>query len=276
LILGGVELDLDIRPLEALLPHEETIPELTTRLAAEIERDGVQRDPVIVDKESLTVLDGMHRLESLRRLGAASVVVDLVDYSSPRVKLFRWIRVFDLRDSGGVKTFERRLGLNFPVTLQEAFRRVDEKKETVAALTNDGALLADVKFGSVLDCYQFLKEGDALAASMGSGVSFVDEEMVDAAVGTPGRIALLTPPLTKSDVVEAAKRKRLLPHKTTLHVVEPRPVGVNYPLDELRKARPSATLLEEGLSKANPSFVVPPETYLGRRYRETLLVIHAQ
>ena len=52
---------LGVKPVSALRPHEETIPSHVQGIAAEMKKDGVQKDPIIIDQDSLTVLDGMHR-----------------------------------------------------------------------------------------------------------------------------------------------------------------------------------------------------------------------
>ena len=59
---------LAVKPVSILRPHEETIPEHVRGLTAEMKRDGVQRDPIIIDQDTATDLDGMHRLAAFLAL----------------------------------------------------------------------------------------------------------------------------------------------------------------------------------------------------------------
>lgn len=74
-----------ILPIELLRPHERTKERLVDQLAEEIRRDGFLRKAILVDRETLTVLDGHHRIEALRRLGCKRIPCLLINYLSPRV-----------------------------------------------------------------------------------------------------------------------------------------------------------------------------------------------
>ena len=70
--LVTLEIKLEI---EKLYIHEETIVEIVERLSDEIELDAHVKHPVIVDKETLVVLDGMHRVAALQHLGCKLIPV---------------------------------------------------------------------------------------------------------------------------------------------------------------------------------------------------------
>jgi len=78
-----------ILPIELLRPHEQTSKGLVDRLAEEIKRDGFLRKAILVDRETLTVLDGHHRIEALRKLGYKRAPCLLIDYLSPRIVVKR-------------------------------------------------------------------------------------------------------------------------------------------------------------------------------------------
>ncbi|MEW6524127.1 MAG: ParB N-terminal domain-containing protein [Bacillota bacterium] len=73
-----------------LRPHEQVDEDRLERLAQEIARDGVLREPVLVDSRSLVILDGHHRVQVLRSLGCNMIPVYLVDYYSPAVQVRSW------------------------------------------------------------------------------------------------------------------------------------------------------------------------------------------
>jgi len=76
--------------INVLKPHEEVDEEHLRELQSQIASDGVLKKPVIVDAETMTILDGHHRVEALRRLGAEKVPAVLVQYRSPRILVRSW------------------------------------------------------------------------------------------------------------------------------------------------------------------------------------------
>lgn len=77
-------------PLDRLKAHEEIvaadIPPLVTLLLGR----GVLEDPIWVARDTYTILNGHHRVEALRRLGATHVPAWIVDYHGDAVRLDRW------------------------------------------------------------------------------------------------------------------------------------------------------------------------------------------
>jgi len=78
---------IDINELKG---HECTLEEIVKELQEEIGRDGVLKRPIVVDEETLLILDGHHRVEVLRRLGCKKVPAVLVDYWDPSIMVFSW------------------------------------------------------------------------------------------------------------------------------------------------------------------------------------------
>ena len=103
---------VDVRPVASLLPHEDIIAPQVEKLAAAMRRHGVQRDPLIVDRESGTVLDGMHRLAAFRKMGAEYAVCYLVDDSSKSITLQRWVRVLTVSKTSLVPHVLENLGVD--------------------------------------------------------------------------------------------------------------------------------------------------------------------
>ncbi|MGI6643434.1 MAG: ParB N-terminal domain-containing protein [Bacillota bacterium] len=74
----------------ALVPHERVDQERLLLLVREIARDGVLHSPVMVDRSSLVILDGHHRVNALRLLGCHLTPVYLVDYGHPSITVSQW------------------------------------------------------------------------------------------------------------------------------------------------------------------------------------------
>jgi len=77
-------------PLSVLKGHERIDEESLLDLIAHIRRSRVLSDPIWVAQGSSVILNGHHRVEALRRLGAERVPAWVLDYDSELVHLERW------------------------------------------------------------------------------------------------------------------------------------------------------------------------------------------
>ena len=82
--------EFDLVPIEKLHGHEEIDEENVAELMEELRRTGVFADPIWVALHSLVILNGHHRVEAARRIGARRVPAWLVDYESDLVSLEPW------------------------------------------------------------------------------------------------------------------------------------------------------------------------------------------
>jgi L-serine kinase (ADP) len=64
-----------------LRTHEAAEPDRVRRVMKQMRSTGVVKKAIIVDSKSMVVLDGVHRLTALQRLGASRAPAWLVDYS---------------------------------------------------------------------------------------------------------------------------------------------------------------------------------------------------
>jgi hypothetical protein len=258
---------LGIRPVASLLPHEEIIPLHVEQLASEMTRDGIQRDPIIIDGDYAAILDGMHRLAAFKALRIDNAVCCSVGYSSRSVSLGRWARVYALKSGDSVEDalegFEAKR-----TSLAEAYSSLDRREAVAAVLTSDGAFLR--KGGdSHSEIADALKAMDRLAEGKKWARTFVPEDEVDVPLQGPGKFVLLPRRLTKDDVLTAARTGKLFPCKTSMHLVDPRPVALNFPLKELDRA--TSAKLKESLAGNEGRLLPPGSDYEGRRYKERLL-----
>ncbi len=96
-----LKLEIKLEEIKKLYIHEEVIPSIVKWLSREINR-GICRNPVIVDKETLVVLDGMHRVAALQHLGCKLIPVCLVNYNNSSIRVESWFRTIE----NGQKTGE--------------------------------------------------------------------------------------------------------------------------------------------------------------------------
>ncbi|RLG50681.1 MAG: transcriptional regulator [Thermoproteota archaeon] len=88
------EAEAALAPASALKPHEMILKPHLKELRSQIEDDGRIYMPIVVDRRSMTILDGHHRYAALTQLRAELVPALLVDYECPELEVHpRRIRV---------------------------------------------------------------------------------------------------------------------------------------------------------------------------------------
>lgn len=76
--------------LTELRPHEEIEPVHLKELREEIRSDKILKKPIVVDRETMIILDGHHRYNSFKQLGLSKIPVHFVDYRSNTIKVTGW------------------------------------------------------------------------------------------------------------------------------------------------------------------------------------------
>lgn len=276
---GGIRLDLALIEIDRLHLHEETIPELLDDLVEEIEGGGVLEDPIIVERENLVVLDGMHRVKALKRLGCKLVPVCLVDYDIPEIKVEMWCRTFG--DAGRVEELMKCIEVT-GFEIREISR--DESKEMrgggiiglLETRTGNYAIISD-KGMDTLSSFKAISVVEEELRSRGFRIGYETERDAEEKLGSGEVDAVILPPkIDKREVVETAVRGKVFIHKATRHIIPARPMGVDAPLSLLRLEKLSLGEAREKFSrtlrKRNLRMIPPGSLWKGRRYEEELYV----
>ncbi len=266
----GIQLDIALVEIDELLLHEETISGSLDGLMEEIERSGILKSPVIVSRESLVVLDGMHRVEAVRKLGCRFMCVCLVDYMIPGIRVDRWCRV-----------------VSSPIALEDFISRFGELGVIARARGSPGggaSLLLMLEEGY----YEMVAHGEGIVSGFATVTSIESwlrknghvigyETESDAAKMLERRevgFVLCPPIIEKHHFLETVKSERVFPPKATRHIVPARPFGVDVPLELLRDTVVSVEEANRRLSKileAKSLRRVPPGYRWGsRRYEEAV------
>jgi hypothetical protein len=267
--LAGTGFELSIRELSSIKPHEKTIPENVAHMVRELQEDGVQKDPILVDRKTGTVLDGMHRLAAFYELGMERAVCCSLDYDSESVTVGRWARVFSHRgdDVGEVL---KSLGFTRPKAMAESLKALENRSEGVVALVGGKALFQTAR-SNLQEGFRAIEEVDREALSRGWKRTFVPDDEIEKELRGEN-LVMLVQRFQKDDVVRAAASHMLFPCKTSMHVVDPRPVSVRFPIEELKRARSGQT---PASLRGNSGKILPPGSmYEGRRYKERLLMLN--
>jgi len=271
-----LSLHLKIVDINSLFLHEETIPEVLEKLAAEIRMDEALKHPVIVDEKSLVVLDGMHRVAALKMLNCRRVPVCLVDYKNPSIIVGAWYRtIASINKHSANEILEEIRNLGFNVKKGDV-KSVEEigKNSIIAALKmRENSYLVCHVFENLKEAYDHIKMIEDRLKQSNLQVNYeteadsfrkLREGKVDA--------ILQTPRLSKEEIVKTALSGKVFVHKATRHVIPARPLNVNVPLKLL-------TLSSLSLEEVNEEFrrmlmekklkMMPAGSYIeNRRYEE--------
>lgn len=232
---GDIIKSLHIRPIRNLILHEETIDELTNKLKKVMETSNYFTNPVIVDKTTNIVLDGVHRVRALDELGYKNIVCQLVDYGSPEIKVKAWYPIIRCGNIGNL------------------LNSVDVKKTTFASGMKDikkakAAFMLAFERGRKKECFLVepsekpIKPKELFAAqkhvlmkfSRRHAIRYIPDEFHEKFLQTPNAVVLYRKCYTKAEVVDLVKNQRvILPPKSTRHIISMRVLGVDIPMSWL-------------------------------------------
>lgn len=271
---NGLRLDIAIVELSSLRVHEETIQGHIEELKQRLLERGSLGTPIIVDRATNIVLDGMHRVRTLRELGCHYALVCFVDYSDPRITLGRWCRTIS-------KPFNRkdaeRIINNNGATMHPA-RGIDPTKCADLLLAfADGTYIVESPEKEPMSIYRLSYRLEKSLLSEGYTVAHMGEDDAIQCLATGNFSAILYPPvITKEQVVEVVRRGEVFPPKSTKHRIPARPIGIMLPLSTLRDGDRSLeeinTSLGVKLRSSRLRRLAPGSVYRGRRFEYTLFI----
>lgn len=83
-------LKFDIVCISELRGHELPSESRVEELKNDLKRRGLLIKPIVVDRNTMVILDGHCRCDALKRLGCSKVAVRFVDYSSKEIDVESW------------------------------------------------------------------------------------------------------------------------------------------------------------------------------------------
>ncbi len=271
---NGLRLDLAVVELCSLRVHEETIQGHAEELKRGLMERGSLTTPMFVDRATNIVLDGMHRVRTLRELGCRFALVCLVDYSDPRVKLGRWCRTIS-KPFG--RLYAERIVGSVGASLKLAKGVNPAQSSDLLLAFGDGTFLVESPEKELMPVYRLSQRLERALIEGGYAVGHMGEDDATRYLATGEFAAILCPPvITKEQVVEVVKRGDVFPPKSTRHRIPARPIGVGLTLDILMGDEKTLEEVNQRLSKQLKSSrlrrLPPGSVYRGRRFEDTLYV----
>ncbi len=271
----GLSLDIALAPTERLHIHEETIPARIRSLGDRIKRDGLQSAPIIVDRGTYVVLDGMHRTAIMAALGCRFTCVCLVDYHDPSIKVQRWCRA--IHGPLGAEEAEKALaalGLGCE-PIDPAGSPGDE--DGLLLVYRDQAYRLSRSGDDLPETFKRSHELEKLLTARGHRIRHRTEaEALEGLRSGEYGAALFPPRVEKRQVLETAMQGKVFAPKATRHRLPARPVQVNVPLKLLKDRAISLdeanTRLRSMLAERRLALYEPGAEWMGRTYDEALYV----
>ncbi|WP_455278743.1 hypothetical protein [[Eubacterium] cellulosolvens] len=203
--------------IDLLRPHEQIDPIRLEKIKRQLIRDGIQREPIIIEGNHLIVLDGHHRIRALKELGYSKVVAHKINYSQGDLILKTWYPVI----KGSKKELQS--------TLHDHITSSDSKQILLRCprlimydkehqLKNDRKTIMDSILGKF-------------------GIKYVRNEEKARELARHDNFAgsIIFESIEKEDVIKAALSGSILPPKTTQHIIPCRPEKCFIPLEKLGK-----------------------------------------
>ena len=181
-------------PVKDLLAHEEVRQSRVLRVARSIKRLGRVMKPIIVEERSLTIIDGHHRYNALRLLGARYAPVVMARYGAEIAGIKPPVRVIRVRAASPLDAVS-----------------LVEKHIRAIAPRGPGRLV--LRAGR--DTIVLRRDLEQLHRAIG-----LLEKKTLGNHGRIHRVIAMPEPLEPRLVLGAAERGEPYPEKTTIHVTE--------------------------------------------------------
>jgi len=269
-----LEIELKFEKVDKLHIHEEIIPEMLDHLTEKIKNDACIKHPVIVDKETLVVLDGMHRVAAVQRLGYQLMLVCLVDYMNPSITVERWFR--SVKDGGNASPVEilTKSGYKLEPNTREGIEKLMKERKAIAGvLTSHSAHAVLGQEKNVKKAYDRIRDIELKLREAGYEIEYdtVKDALVKLDSGEVSAI-IAVPMISKQEIIDTALAGEVFIPKATRHLIPARPLFVDAPMEWLKLDLKKANeLLVEHLSKKRVKHL-PGGQVLDRRYEEELYI----
>ena len=241
-------LNLEIVPIELVVPHEHIDQKRVTRLMERLEVDGRLVNPPVTTywRGRYVVLDGATRSGALQRLGYPYAIVQVVDETQTGFQLHTWYHAISAEsDETSFAALEAKLraiaGLRLrPIALEEARQALEQPQALCYFLTRDDRLLlAELEPGAPrLVVMNALVDSYTTWGSV-ERTLLTDSERLLAQFPHLVAVAVF-PQFEPAEVFDAAADGDLLPAGLTRFVIPGRILRLNADLQRLKRDEPLA------------------------------------
>jgi len=270
----GLQLDIALVETKNLYIHEETIPARLENLKRRIERDGVQSAPILVDRNNLVVLDGMHRTAVMTYLNCRFTCVCLLDYFDPSINVQRWCRVIP----GPFSEKNAKEFLDSVDLTMEPFEIVESPDEDGGLLIvfRNTAYKLVSESNDLVDLFKRSYQLELNLEEYGYEIKHCTESQAMDLMASGYEATLYIPKVEKQQVVDIATNNQVFTPKATRHRLPARPLNLDVPLSLLRDTEISLeeanARLADHLNRKTVKRYDQGAEWMGRTYDEVLYI----
>ena len=233
--------DLRFVAVESLVPHEQHDPQRCGPLVQRLSEQSVLRNPPIVaalshDDPRFVILDGANRATAARAARLPHLLVQVVSYEDPGVRLTTWhhaLTGLSVRELEG--TLATVGGLECAASDLRHAHAVLARREAIAIIAHGADRAITLHGGAALDRRNAVL--NAVVDAYRTRFRFhrvTSDSLVDAQAEHPEVTALVVfPHFEPAEVLELAISGARLPAGITRHLVSWRALRLNVPLDKL-------------------------------------------
>ncbi len=236
---------LRIVATDSLRLHESHDPGRTHPLVTTLRRDGMLKNPPVVapldnGHKLYVVLDGANRVSALTLMDFPHLLVQVVDYESEAVQLGAWNHlVVSLSTQAMLTRLEGLASVRLQdIPLAEARQRLAQHELLCYLVLPDGGVMAALGDTAHLDAWATTLR-EVVGVYMPQGKIFrtqQDELQGLEDFSSTGAALVIFPHFRPAQVMDLARGQARLPAGITRHLISPRALRVNYPLEELSAA----------------------------------------
>ena len=248
---------IQIVPVEKVLPHEYHDQSRSEPLMKKIRKDGVYTNPIIVTpfgNGSYLQLDGMNRLYAFKSMKMPFIPAQLIDYNDQEsVELSSWLHLFPssiekvlsyirncdcLLSRGSFKQIGHRY-INEEGTGEIC--TIVDKSFNVYSVSSDGVLPEKIaKLKKIVDFYKGNITRDVLPSTPGqTSLELLFEEH------SKSSCMAIFPTFTRHQIIQIVQNGDLFPSGVTRHIIKRRCLNLNIPLSFFTSGRSIEKLNEE-------------------------------
>lgn len=239
--------DLRFVAVETLIPHEQHDPLRSAPLVERLRGQGVLRNPPIVtplppDDDRFVVLDGANRVTAAAEAGLPHLVVQVVRYEDPGLRLTTWHHALTEVSAADFERALRELpGLTCEATDIRHARAVLARREALAFVALPGERALTLHGGGELHQRNAVLNAVVNSYRSRSRLHRVaSDSLADAQAEHPEVTALVVfPHFEPDEVLDLATSGARLPAGITRHVIPWRALRLNVPLERLADRGPS-------------------------------------
>jgi len=230
--------DLRFVEVERLVPHEQHDEQRSQPLVAVMRSDGVLRNPPVVaplEDGRFVVLDGANRSTAAKLAGLPHLVVQVVDYHDPELRLSIWNHALLSFPSDAIEELLDELPDLVRDTDDPVHARAVLARRDAFAVIDIGDRALTLDAGSDLE--QRNRVLNHVVDSYRHRTSYhrvITESLVEARQHFPEVTALVVfPHFQRAEILELAQCGAKLPAGITRHVIPWRALRINVPLERM-------------------------------------------